>query len=104
MIQIHITFENKKAEKKLLADKKFMSTVEKIITLAANNSNRVQPEVIPKIAEYLDKLIKEYLQILKTDRYKEDAIFNVDEYCADMQKVTEDLMRLKKRIENNFTA
>lgn len=46
MIQAHITFENKKAEKKLLADNKFMMAVERMITLAANDSNRVQPEVM----------------------------------------------------------
>ncbi len=55
--------------------------------------------IMQKIADYLEKLINEYLQILKTDRYKEEAAFNVDEYYADLQKVTEDLRKLKHHLE-----
>lgn len=71
--------------------------------LISNNNNPLDLQVMPKIADYLEKLIKEYLQTLKTDRYKEDATFNVDEYYADLQKVMEDLRRLKKYIDSNFS-
>ena len=75
-----------------------------ILRMAIDQANRAKTLVMPKIADYLQKLIDEYLQILKTDRYKEEASFNVDEYYADLQKVTEDLRRLKKYIESNFSA
>jgi len=47
----------------------------------------------------LQTMIDNYLCMLKTNRYKEDATFNVDEYYADIQKIIEDLRSLKRYID-----
>src|SRR5690606_1598948 len=45
MKQIHITFDSKEAEEKLLADKEFVSAMTNLINLASNISSRVGAEV-----------------------------------------------------------
>ena len=42
MQEIHITFDSKEAEEKLLADEKFVKAMNKLICLAHNMNNRVQ--------------------------------------------------------------
>ena len=45
MKQVHITFNSKEAEEKLLADEKFVKALTSLITLADNISSRVGAEV-----------------------------------------------------------
>lgn len=45
MKPIHITFDSKEAEEKLLADKEFVSAMTKLINFASNISSRVEAEV-----------------------------------------------------------
>lgn len=46
MKEIHITFDSKEAEEKLLADDKFVKALTSLITLADNISSRVGAEVM----------------------------------------------------------
>lgn len=46
MKEIHITFDNKEAEEKLLADEKFVKALTSLYTLADNISSRVGAEVM----------------------------------------------------------
>ena len=45
MTQVHITFDSKEAEEKLLADKKFVTAMTNLINLAENMNSRVGAEV-----------------------------------------------------------
>ena len=46
MKEIHITFDSKEAEQKLLADEKFVKALTSLITLADNINSRVGAEVM----------------------------------------------------------
>lgn len=59
MKEIHITFDSKEAEEKLLADEKFVKALTSLYTLTDNISSRVEAEVIPKIAEDKRRFTKE---------------------------------------------
>lgn len=50
MEQVYITFESEEAKEKLLANKEFLTAMNKLVELALDMNSRVLPEVKPEIA------------------------------------------------------
>lgn len=111
MEQIHITFDSKEAEKKLLADKDFVIAASNLIKLASNINGRVGAEVmqnfgggkennqIKKIARDIESILNDFEGGITE---KEETIINLADYI--LQRAEMAVKNFAKELDKNITG